>query len=82
MRQLEKRLHRSNSAARGQITFKFHKMVGLLCGCRKAAELWKPTKNRIQDGGRRPNFKYTDPDISGTAKARDFKFGVCIVYEE
>jgi len=36
VRQLEKRLHRSNSAARGQIAFKFHKMV--LCGCRKAAE--------------------------------------------
>jgi len=27
VRQLEKRLHRSNSAARGQIAFKFRKMV-------------------------------------------------------
>jgi len=54
VRQLEKQLRRSDSAAREQIAFKFHKMV--LCGSRKAADLWKPTKNRIQDGGRHPNF--------------------------
>jgi len=38
VRQLEKRLHPSNSAARG---FKFHKMV--LRGSRKDAELSKPS---------------------------------------
>jgi len=42
VRQLEKRLHRSNSAARGQIAFKFHKIV--FCGARKAAALSKLTK--------------------------------------
>jgi len=54
VRQLGKRLHRSNSAARGQIAFKFYKMV--LCVYRNAAELSKPTKDRTQDGRRRPNF--------------------------
>jgi len=39
--QLEKWLHRSNSAARGQIAFIFHKMV--LRGSREEAELSKPT---------------------------------------
>jgi len=39
VRQLEKRLglHHSNSAARGQIAFKFHKVV--LCRTLKASEL-------------------------------------------
>jgi len=64
-----------NSAARGEIAFKFHKVV--LCGSGKAAELSKPTKARIQYGGRRRNFLHTDPDISWTAKARDFIFHVC-----
>jgi len=41
VRQLEKRLHRSNSARHGQIAFKFYKMV--LCGSREDAELSKPT---------------------------------------
>jgi len=41
---------------------------GVLCGSRKATELSKPTKGLIQDGGRRPNFWYTDPDISRTFK--------------
>jgi len=36
-RQLEKRFHRSNSAARGRIACTFHKMV--LCGSAKEAEL-------------------------------------------
>jgi len=48
--QLEKRLHHSNSAARGHIAFKFCKMV--LCDFGEAAELSKPTKGRIQNGGR------------------------------
>jgi len=34
VRQLEKRLHRSNSAAHGQIAFIFHKMA--LCGTMKS----------------------------------------------
>jgi len=50
VRQLEKRLHRFNLAERGQIAFKFQKII--LCG---TVELLKPTKGRIQDGGRRPN---------------------------
>jgi len=37
-----KTLHRSNSAARGQIAFKFHKMV--LCGSTNAAKLSSPQK--------------------------------------
>jgi len=41
VQELEKRLHHSNSAARRQIAFKFHKMV--LCGTMEAAELSKPT---------------------------------------
>jgi len=51
------------------------------CAPGKLRNCEKPTKGRIQDGGRRPNFQCTSPDISGTAKARDFKFGVCIDYE-
>jgi len=42
VRQLEKRLHRSNLATRGPIAFKFHKMV--LCGTTEAVELSKLTK--------------------------------------
>jgi len=34
----------------------------------------------MQYGGGRPNFQYTDPDISETVKARDFKFGEHIAY--
>jgi len=56
------------SQPHGQTAFKLHKMV--LCGSRKAAELWKPTKGQIQDCRRCPNLKYTDPNISGTSKAR------------
>jgi len=73
--QLEKRLHRSNSAARGQIAFKFYKPV--LCGSQKAAELSK----KLQ-ADHAQFFKNTVPDIFWMAKAREFKFGVCIVYEE
>jgi len=80
VRQLEEWLHRSNSAERGQIAYKFHEIV--LCVSLEAAESSKHTKDRIQDGGWRPNFYYTHTDIFGTAKARDFKFGVCIDYEE
>jgi len=40
VRHWEKRLHRSNSAARGPIAFKFHKV---LYGTAEAAELSKPT---------------------------------------
>jgi len=52
--QLERQLHRFNSAARGQIAFLFYKIV--FCGSRKKAELWKPTQDQIQAGGQRPNF--------------------------
>jgi len=79
VQQLEKRLHCSNSAARGQLAFRFHGIV--LYGTVEAAELSKPTKGRIRNGIQRLNFSYTDPDITGTAKARDFKFGVCINHE-
>jgi len=48
VRQLEKRLHHSNLAARGQIAFKFHKMV--LCGSRKAAELSNPLRVELLEG--------------------------------
>jgi len=48
VRQLEKRLHRHNFAKRGQIAFKFHKMV--LYNSRKAAELSK----RLDQKGRDP----------------------------
>jgi len=54
VRQLEKRLHRSNEAAGRQIAFKFHKMV--LRGSKEEAVLSKPTLGRTQDGGRLPNF--------------------------
>jgi len=57
VRQFEKRLH--NSAAHGQIVFKFRKMV--LCGSRKAAELWKPTSGRIQDGNDAQIFNLWTP---------------------
>jgi len=40
VRQLKKRLHRSNSAARGQIAFTFHMVV--LCSTEETAELSKP----------------------------------------
>jgi len=53
VRQLEKRLHRSNSAVRRQIAFKFHKISRF---SREDAELSKHTLGRIQDGRRRPNF--------------------------
>jgi len=46
----KKRLNSSNSAARGQIAFRFYKII--LCGTVEAAELSKPTEDRIQDGGR------------------------------
>jgi len=42
VRQLEKRLHRFNSAARGQFAFRFHKMG--LCGSRKASECQNPLR--------------------------------------
>jgi len=41
VQQLEKRLHRSKSAARGQFAFKFHQMV--LCGTMEATELSERT---------------------------------------
>jgi len=80
VRRLKKRLHRSNLAVRGQIAFKFLKMV--LCGSQKAAELSKLTYSRIQDGGRCPNFQCTGADIFVTAKPRDFIFGVRIDEKE
>jgi len=79
-RQLEKRSHRSNSAARGQTAFKFHK-IGLH-GSRKARNCENPLKDKTKMANDAQFFKYTDPYIFGTAKAINFKFGVCINYEK
>jgi len=74
LRQLEKRLNRSNSAAREQIAFKFHKMVlhctrkkcGMVQIHLKSNPIWRKTHNLL----------IYVPCIFGTAKARNFKFGV------
>jgi len=72
--QLEKRLYRYNSAARGQIMFKFHKMV--LRGSRKMQNCQNPLKAESKMVENAHIFNIRAP-ISLERQILDFKFGVC-----